>query len=161
MRPEKLTAESINRIHDTMKSCLIAKKQYEVVIRLHDGSLKARQRALCKIWYKDAAEAQGFSVGYCEAVCKYSFGFAIACEDKPELRDMFYRMIDGRTYPERIEIIETFPELFPILRDDNGMTSEQIGRYLREIQQSFAEQGIILTSPKEQDLLNYPESQRR
>lgn len=161
MKPVKLTADNLNGLYDTMKSCLIAKKQYEVVIRLHDGSLKGRQRALCKIWYKDIGEAQGFTAGYAEAECKLAYGFRIATEDNQELESIIRRMLDYREPHEKLDIIERYSEFFPILRDGAGMTSDQIGRYLSTIQQCYAEQGIVLTSPKEKELLNYPESQRR
>jgi len=160
MRPTKITAQTIHLIEQSLKASLIAKKEYECVIRLHDGSLKARQRALCKIWLKDIAEAQGIPVEQADAFCKYQFGLKIRCEDDPLLESIIRKMLDGREYEQKLQIIANYSEWFPILRDRNGMTSEQIGRYLREIQQSFAEQGIILSSNRDDEMLLYPEARR-
>lgn len=160
MLPIKITGETINSIIEQIKVALVAKKQFEVVIRQHDGSLKARQRALAKIWYKEIGEAQGFTAGYAEAECKLAYGFRIASEDNPDLELIIRSMLGNRSHCEKLEIIERFAHWFPILRDKGGMTSEQIGRYLNAIQQCYAEQGILLSSPKDRELLNYPESRR-
>lgn len=153
MEAIKVTPETFEAIVTKLKMACDAKKDYECVIRQHDSSLKARQRALAKIWYKDIAEAQGLTVGASEGFCKYHYGFKIRCEDDEILAAMIRKMLDGRDYEQKLEIIELYSEFFPILRDKNGMTSEQQGRYLSEMQRGMGQQGVFLSSINERELL--------
>lgn len=156
--PIPITAENMEKIVSSLKMAVDASKDYQVSITLFDGSLKARQRALAKIWYKDAAEQQGLTVGAVEAFCKLTWGFRIRCEEDKDLEKLIRKMLDGRDYEQKLSIIEIYPEYFPILRDKGGMNAEQQGRYLNEIQRGFGANGIFLTSTSEKELLNYPEA---
>lgn len=145
-------------IIDNIKTACDAKKEYQVSITLFDSSRKAIQRRLARVWYNEIAEHKGLTPGAAEAFCKYHYGFRIRCENDPDLERIIRSMIDGRTYEAKLIIIETYPEFFPILRDKGGMTVEQQGRYLAEIQRGMGAEGIYLSTPKERELLNYPEA---
>ena len=56
---------------------------FELVIRKHDDSLKAKQRVLANIWYGQIAKQQGTSAGAAEAYCKYRFGLKLASINYP------------------------------------------------------------------------------
>ena len=158
--PIHITPDTIPGIIDSIKQACDADKQYQVAITLFDDSLKARQRSLAKIWYKDIAEAQGITPAAAEAHCKYHYGFRIRCEDDPDLASIIRRMLDGKTYEAKLIIIETYSEWFPVLRNKSGMNVEQQGRYLREIQRGMGAAGVFLSTPKERELLSYPEASR-
>ena len=148
----------MENIISSLKMAVDAAKEYQCTITLFDSSLKARQRALAKIWYKDIAEQQGTTVGASEAFCKLAWGFKIRCDNDPDLEKIIRKMLDGRDYEQKLKIIEIYPEWFPVLRDKGGMDVEQQARYLNEIQRGFGQQGIFLTSRSEKELLNYPEA---
>ncbi len=154
MKPRRITPETMPMIISELKMACDSPKDFEVSIIAHDSSLKARQRALCKIWYKDVGEAQGITAGAAEAFCKLMYGFKIRCERDPDLEKIIRKMLDGYDYEQKLAIIEIYPEWFPVLRDKSGMNSEQIGRYLRDIQQGFGQEGVFLSSPNERELLN-------
>ena len=158
MNPIRITADTMPAIIDNMKSACESDKDYQVSITLHDNSLKARQRSLAKIWYKDASEQMGITPGAAEAFCKYHYGFRIRCENDPDLASIIRKMLDGRAYEAKLIIIDTYAEWFPVLRNKSGMNTEQQGRYLTEIQRNMGANGIFLSTPKERELLSYPEN---
>lgn len=158
MNPTRITTETLPFLVQQLKMAVDAKKSYQCSITLHDSSLKARQRALAKCWYKTIAEEQGITVGAAEAFCKLHYGLRIRIEDDLALEGIIDRMLHGHDYENKLEIIEMYPEWFPVLRDKGGMTSDQQARYLHDIQVGFANQGVILSSPNDKELLKYPEA---
>ena len=158
--PTHITTGTVPGIIDSIKSACEADKEYQIAITLFDDSLKARQRSLARIWYKDIAEQQGTTAAAAEAHCKYHYGFRIRCEDDPDLASIIRRMLDGKTYEAKLIIIECYPEFFPILRNGSGMNAQQQGVYLHEIQRNMGAEGIFLSTPKERELLSYPEASR-
>lgn len=161
MRPTPITEHSLPHIIKQLENSIGKPKAYECVIRVHDESLKGRQRALAKIWYKEIGEEVGELVGPIEAFCKWKFGLKLICFQKPVLEAMIRKMLDGRDYDEKLLIIEEYSEWFPVLRDKGGLTSELTGKYLKSIQEFYAdEHDIVLSSPKEKDLLNCKEANK-
>ena len=158
MNPIHITPDTMPGIIDSIKSACDADKEYQVAITLFDDSLKARQRSLAKIWYKDIAEQQGITPAAAEAHCKYHYGFRIRCESDPDLASIIRRMLDGKTYEAKLIIIETYAEWFPVLRNKSGMNVTQQARYLHEIQRNLGAEGVFLSTPKERELLRYPEA---
>lgn len=157
-KPTRITKETLPGIIDNIKDACDAEKDYQISITLFDNSLKARQRALAQCWYKDIAEGKGLTPAAAEAFCKYHYGLRIKCENDPDLNKIVRSMLDGRTYEAKLKIIEVYDDWFPVLRSNGGMTPEQQGRYLFEIQRGMGAQGIFLTTPKERSLLSYPEA---
>jgi len=154
----KITEVTLPAIQQKLQLAIDAEKDFQVVIQLHNKSLKARQRALANIWYKQIGDHFEEPMGWADAYCKYNFGFKIRCESDHDLEVMIRKMLDGHDYEQKLEIIRVYSEFFPILRDKNGMTSDQQGRYLHEIQRNLGREGCFLTSPKEEGLIAYPES---
>jgi len=154
-----LKTENYERIDAEIKG-YIAAGGHEVVIRKHDDGIKSRQRALANIWYGTIAKEQGISVGAAEAYCKYRFGLRLAEMQDADRGQMFRLMLKAHDYEQKLEIIEDLSDLFPVLRANGGLTSENTGIYLSQIQQHFAEQGVVLTSPKERELLNCREANK-
>lgn len=126
---------------------------YCVTIAKLDNSRKQRRRALARIWYAEISEELGWPVGYAEAYCKYWYGIKWAKVGNEELVEIYRQMLTGYTHEQSIKIIEQFPYLFPVLRDQGGMDARLIGNYLSSMQRGFAEKGVILVSSNEEDLL--------
>jgi hypothetical protein len=149
-------AEVLSAINTALESG----KSYAVEIKLHDNSLKARQRALANIWYKQADEHFGEIAGYTEAYCKYRWGLVLLSQDDPDQIMMISRMLEGRGWEDKVEIIRTMSVWFPVMRAKGGLDAEGQALYLKSIQRHYSEQGLILSSPREQDLLNCRQAQR-
>ena len=154
-----ITPETLPRIIQKLFDASKSDKPQQVEITPYDGSLKARQRALANIWYKDIAEGMGLSYGEAEAFCKLHYGLKIRCEKDPDLEEVIRRMLANRPVEEKLEIIAQYSEWFPILRTKGGMTAEQQSRYLAEMQRDMAQHGVYLSTPYEKDLLNCREAQ--
>lgn len=158
MESIRITADTMEGIISRLNMCIGAKKEYQIEIKLYDGSLKARQRALAVCWYKEIADQKHTTRGEAEAFCKYWWGFKIRCANDPDLDKIIRRMLDPYDYEQKLKIIEIYPEFFPILRDKNGLSVEQQGEYLGDIQRGMGAEGIFLISPNEKEMLNYPEA---
>ena len=153
MQPIAITIENKQLILDQLNASVEA-GGLEMVIRKHDSSLKARQRALVNIWYGDIAKAQGIRTAEAEAYCKYHFGLKLASANDPDRDACFRAMLSNHDYEIKLQIIEDCSDLFPILRSSGGLTSEQTAEYLLAIQQHFANQSIVLISSNDTELLN-------
>lgn len=154
MKNTLISESNMGEIDEALAIALNSSKSYQVTIALMDNSLRKRQRALANIWYSQIDKQQGNNIGVSEAYCKYHFGLKLACNYKPELESIVRRMLDGYSYEQKIEIIRTYPEFFPVLRDKGGLDAEGQALYLNAMQMHFAEHGVILTSPNEKDLLH-------
>jgi hypothetical protein len=153
MQPIRIKPENMQLVNNAIGVALEA-GSFEMVIRAHDSSVKARQRMLANIWYKQIGEDQGVSIGAAEAYCKYKFGLKASSFDDPDREAAFRAMLSGHSYEIKLQIIEDLSDLFPILRANGGLNSHDTGLYLTAIQRHFAEQGLILASSNETELLN-------
>ena len=157
MSKTQLTQQTIVQIHDDIDIALASSKSYQVSISLFDNSLGARMTALANIWYAKIDKENGELIGEAEAHCKYHFGLKIRCRGDSDLEYMVRRMLDGYTYEDKKAIIRKNSEFFPVLR---AMSIEEKQEYLQSIQVYYAEQGIPLSSPNEQNLLYCSEAQK-
>jgi len=73
--------------------------------------------------------------------------------DDPDKIMMISRMLEGRGWQDKVEIIRTMPEWFPVMRAKGGLNAEDQALYLQSIQRHYAENGLILTTPRERDLM--------
>ena len=160
MKNVHITQGSLTAIHDALKVAVDAKKEYQVSITVLDNSLRARQRALAQIWFKQIDDHWGSDPGYAESYCKLKWGLKIATIQDPDLAQIIRRMLGCYEYEQKLEIIRLYPEWFPVLRDKGGLDAENQARYLNCIQINMANEGVILSSPKERDLLNCREANR-
>lgn len=154
----RITADTIPSIVQKLNLAVSSNKPYQVEIKLHDGSLKARQRSLCYCWYREIGEFYGVTTARAAAESKYKHGFRILTREDGLRRKMYMALLGGYDEEQRIAIVEEFPSMFSVLSDKDGMTSEQIGEYLTQLQRHWQEQGLFLTSINEKEMLNYPEA---
>jgi len=154
MKNVHINQGSLMGIHEALQTAMDAKKEYQVSITLFDASLRARQRALANIWYQVIDKSQGYATGYSEAFCKYHYGLKLAVMSDPELDKIIRRMLDGYGYEQKLEIIMNYSEWFPVMREKKGLCAEGQAKYLTDMQRGWAEQGVILVSTNEKDLLN-------
>lgn len=157
MKPVQITNANIVELHDQIDIALAADKSYQMSITVFDGSLSNRMTALANIWYSQIDKDQGGIVGEAEAYCKYHFGLKIRCRHNQDLKYMVRRMLEGHDYEDKLKIIRTNGEFFPVLR---AMSIEDKSEYLQCIQQHFSEENIFLSSPNEVDLLNCREANK-
>jgi len=68
-------------------------------------------------------------------------------------------MLDGHSYEDKLAIIQKYSEWFPVMRANGGLDADGQAEYLHCIQQFFAQEGIILTTPKD-ELLNCREANK-
>ena len=148
-----LTPHTKAEILAAIDTALESGKSYAVEIKLHDNSLRARQRALANIWYKQSDEHFGEVAGYTEAYCKYRWGLVMLSQDDPDQIMMIGRMLEGHSFEDKVEIIRTMSVWFPVMRAKGGLDAEGQALYLKSIQQHYAENGLILSSPREDDLM--------
>ena len=160
MKNIRITEQTLPEITAAIQVALEAKKEYQIAITVFDNSLHARQRALACIWYSTIEKELGELSGYAEAYCKLHWGIGIRCRHDKDRGEMFNAMLDGHSYEDKLKIIIKFSDMFPVLRAKGGLDVEGQARYLKCIQIHFAEQGIILTSPRDDELLNCAEANR-
>ena len=121
---------------------------------------KQRQRALANIWYHQIEQHLGETAGYGEGYCKYHWGLKIRSRDDEVREDMFRKLLDGYSYEVKIDIIRHHSDMFPVMRENGGLSVEEQAEYLQAIQINFAEQGLILSTPNDDDLLRCKEANR-
>jgi hypothetical protein len=126
---------------------------YKVTAKPWKQSRKQRQRALANIWYGHIEQHLGETAGYAEAFCKLSWGLKIRSRDDEVRESMFRKLLDGYSYETKIDIIRHQSDMFPVLRENGGLDTEEQAEYLNAIQINFAEQGLILSTPNDDDLL--------
>lgn len=160
MKDYLLTRDTKQRFYQDLDYELEQTPRLLVTTSKEDNSLKARQRKLAQCWYKEIADHLGESIGYAIAHCKLRWGLRIATLNNAELEQIVRRMLDGYTYEDKLRIIDEYSEWFPILRAKGGLSAEDTGRYLSCIQIGFAKEGLVLTSPNEDNLLNCREANR-
>ena len=148
-----LTSETKNQVIEGINTAIDSGKAYQIEIKPFDSSRKARQRALANIWYKEADNHFGEVAGYSEAYCKYRWGLVLLSQDDPDQIMMISRMLEGRCWQEKVEIIRCMPYWFPVMRAKGGLDAEKQALYLKSIQRHYAEHSLILTTPREKDLV--------
>ena len=159
MKNVHITPKSKTDIIEALDVAIDADKEFQVSITLFDASLRARQRALANIWYQVIDKDQGYDTGYAESFCKYHYGLKLAVMSDPELDKIIRRMLDGYDYEKKLQIIMNYSEWFPVMREKKGLCAEGQAQYLTDMQRGWAEQGIILTSTNDKDLLQCKQAQ--
>lgn len=155
-----LTKHTKAEILGAINTALESGKSYAVEIKLFDNSLRSRQRALANIWYKCVDQHFGEVAGYTEAYCKYRWGLVLISQDDPDQIMMISRMLEGRCWEDKVEIIRSMPEWFPVMRAKGGLDAESQALYLKSMQRHYAEMGLILSSPNDEELFNCMQANR-
>jgi hypothetical protein len=149
----RLSKASLMPLTGQLAALCTGDEVYKVNVKPWSKSLEDRQRALANIWYADIEKQLGETAGYAAAYCKYHFGLRVRCRDDEELGVIVRRMLAMKSYEQKLATIRNYSEWFPVLRAKGGLDAEGQAEYLQAIQLHFAEQGIILTTPKDKDLL--------
>ena len=135
----------------------------ETITITHKNKHKTRRNVLngfSHAIYAEAAKALGdISSQEAKAQCKYHFGIPILThdpEDGVECMDYYKRLLTGVSYEHRIARMQENHKFYiPVT---SLMTDEQTSEYLTRILQHYAEQGIVILTPKEKEYLRYPEA---
>jgi hypothetical protein len=115
----------------------------EVSIKTAEKDRSSSQNRLAFAWYKHlAAEMQDGTPEDKRAYCKLCIGVPIRRE-KEEFRVVYDEHIRPLSYEAKIACMKS-PIDFPVTRD---MTIKEMTTYLNNIDQHFAEQGVILPRP--------------
>lgn len=127
----------------------------EVIIRDLEHNRSTAQNRLSFFWYKHIAVEFGDRTAEdVRAYCKLHIGVPIRREDEV-FREVYDRVIRPLSYEEKLELMRP-PIDFPVTRD---MSTKAMTRYLGDMEQHFAEQGIVL--PRPDDLYRYAMGGRR
>lgn len=96
------------------------------------------QNSISHVWYGQIGKALDASAAYAKCYCKLHFGVPILRAENEKFRALYDKVFKhGLTYVEKLEAMRILPVT-------SLMNKEQKGRYLSEIQQHFADQGIYL-----------------
>lgn len=106
------------------------------------------QNALQHVWYNDV-ELAGYSRSRdARRYCKLHFGVPIIRSEDEEFRDFYDRALKSNlTYEEKLEMMDFLPVT-------SLMNKVQMTRYLDNMQQHYAEQGVILEAEGEYKEIN-------
>ena len=135
----------------------------EPIAFTHKTKRKTRRNILNSLShciYADAAKQRGDTRAVDEkAEMKYQFGISVLThdpEDGDECRDYYRRLLSGLKYEERIARMHEGHKFYAPVT--SLMTDEQMSEYLTRILQHYAEQGIVILTPKERQWIEYPEA---
>ncbi len=113
-------------------------------ISIQAGKRGLDMNALSHCFYKEIAGFRGdITVDEAHCECKLYYGVPILLAEDEEFRDMYnecFRWMDTETKLKRIKFI-------PVTRI---MTNKQFKTYLSILQQTYAEEGLILESNKDE-----------
>jgi len=139
-----LALKPFNSTSAEIVSKLRAGQVIEVEISEKKRSLS--KNALSHVWYSqlDKEAFTDHSAGYARLYCKLNFGIAIMREDEG-FSERYASLIRKRfDYEEKIQLMDWIPIT-------SLMTEDQMGRYLNTMQRTFAENGCILSTPKDSE----------
>ena len=112
-------------------------KVYDITIHGEKRSLD--QNALQYAWYAQIAKEKGDSVKNVRCFCKLHYGVPILRSDS-FFNEKYTKLILNRySYEEKLELMEWLPVTSLMLKS-------QESQYLSDMQNHFAEEGIILES---------------
>lgn len=141
VRTYKELCDAFRQIHElgTDKPLSIECKEYKKGRSLDSN-------ALSHVWYGEIAKARGESVEAIKCFCKLHFGVGIMRAESETFRMMYDKgIMNALTYEEKLKAMTIIPVT-------SLMNSEQMHWYLRDMQQTFAqEESIILISPADSE----------
>jgi hypothetical protein len=100
------------------------------------------QNALSHAWYNEIAQQIADTPESVKCECKLRFGVPILRAEDPDFREMYDNSIlRNLTYEQKLKAMRFIPVT-------SNMTKQQLSRYLEHIQQSYAQQGVIVSFPE-------------
>lgn len=101
------------------------------------------QNALSHAWYNEIAIQIADTPENVKCECKLRFGVPILRAEDPDFREMYDNSIlRNLTYEQKLKAMRFIPVT-------SNMTKAQLSRYLEHIQQSYAQQGVVVQFPDE------------
>ena len=112
--------------------------------------------------YREASKLKGEGFESDEkAECKLRHGIPILItdpEDGSECEDYYRRLMTGLSYEERLaRMYEDHKFYIPVT---SIMNDRQMSKYLERILMDYGRQGCVILTPKEREMISYPEAQR-
>lgn len=101
------------------------------------------QNAISHAWYNEIAIQTADTPENVKCECKLRFGVPILRAEDADFREMYDNSIlRNLTYEQKLKAMRFIPVT-------SSMTKPQLSRYLEHIQQSYAQQGVIVQFPDE------------
>lgn len=101
------------------------------------------QNAISHAWYNEIATQMADTPENIKCECKLRFGVPILRAEDPDFREMYDNSIlRNLSYEQKLKAMRFIPVT-------SNMTKPQLSRYLEHIQQSYAQQGVIVQFPDE------------
>ena len=126
---------------------------YLLEIRKEDKSVRGRMVGLANIWYGSIATHEGTTPSEAGAFCKYKWGLRLKEREDEVVGDMMRTLLAKYGYEQKLQIIESYPDYFPVLVSKGGLTTENLSIYLTAIKLHYACNGLVLRSNKEDEML--------
>jgi len=101
------------------------------------------QNALIWVWNGEIGKFWGESPEYAHRYCKLRIGVPILRAENERFREVYDRHLKPLTYEQKLAAVE-------IISVSSLMTVPQAKQYMDEIYKHFAEQGLELTKPEDQ-----------
>jgi len=103
------------------------------------------QNALSHAWYNEIAQQVADTPENVKCECKLRFGVPILRAEDEDFREMYDTAIKhSLTYEQKLKAMRYLPVT-------SNMTKAQLSRYLQHVQMSYAEQGVIVEFPREDE----------
>jgi len=103
------------------------------------------QNAISHAWYNEIAIQTADTPENVKCECKLRFGVPILRAEDPDFREMYDNSIlRNLSYEQKLKAMRFIPVT-------SNMTKPQLSRYLEHIQQSYAQQGVIVSFPEQQE----------
>jgi hypothetical protein len=146
MNKFQLTISSKQEMINYINSCFEQDPKACLTVTISKGKKKRSlsANALQHVWYEQIAQATGQTSQEVKMLCKLMFALPIVLaggDDEAELIDYYinHASYESMDYDMRLIFIDR------VLRTSK-MTSEQASQYMNEIQNFFADLGVILTN---------------
>lgn len=101
------------------------------------------QNSIAHAWYNDIATQTADTPENVKCECKLRFGVPILRAEDPDFREMYdTSILRNLSYEQKLKAMRYIPVT-------SNMTKPQLSRYLEHIQQSYAQQGVVVSFPDE------------
>ena len=126
----------------------------EVRVKIATGGRSLSSNALSHQWYKDASMQMDESPEEVRAYCKLHFGVPLMLAESEKFRESYNAIRYALTYESKLKAMD-------ILDVTSLMSKDQMCKYLNDMQRSYAEQGVILETPKDSAYAKWIEQEAR
>jgi hypothetical protein len=145
-----VTAIVINSDSSLQSAIGLLREQYQryKFLRMSTKTGKDRslpQNAITHVWYAQIArELREDDVLGWKGYCKLHHGVPILRAENDEFRESYDGAIKGLSYEQKLKVMRILPVT-------SLMTKEQLSKYVEAVQMDFAQRGVLLEFPTDQD----------